>query len=365
MDVSQSRLLDFMGREGIRFSIPAYQRLYSWSEAQCEELWLDILRAARRGKNHFVGTIICEPFEGASPTLNLEIIDGQQRMTSVSLILLALSHFLDAHPNLDCELLSNADSIKARYLLADAPAAQGCPMKLTPSRHDREDYAAAIRGEGLEATSAPSSTVWTNLGFFEQKMSADDFDPQQLVEGLRLLTTIIVKVDGADESQAIFESINSKGMPLNAADMIRNYLLLAESRAEQTRLFEEYWKPSQEMFSPDPGSLKLNAGIKAWLSIRLKSVKALSANQIYSSFKKYAEDIYRGDKEPILRELRGFCLMWAESYRYHGVKKYRSGSDWAELGAPSLTSGYELKKADNEEYAEQLREKLRTADSRW
>lgn len=365
MDVSQSRLLDFLGREGVRFSIPAYQRLYSWSEAQCEELWLDIFRAARKGQSHFIGTIICEPIESDSPTLDLEIIDGQQRITSVSLVLLALSRLLDAHPGLDCGPFASASVLKGKYLLADAPTAQGYPMKLIPSRHDRNDYAAAIEGGAPASGPEPDSAIWANLGFFEQKMSAPDFDLQQLIKGMQLLTAIVVEVDGAEESQAIFESINSKGMSLNVADMIRNYLLLAEDRDEQTRLFEEYWKPSQEMFSPDPGSLKMNAGIKAWLSIRLKSVKVLSANQVYGSFKKYAEDIYRGDKEPILRELRGFCLMWAESYRYHGVKKYRSGSDWAELGAPSLTSGYELKRADNEEYAEQLREKLRTADSRW
>jgi hypothetical protein len=86
---------------------------------------------------------------------------------------------------------------------------------------------------------------------------------------------------------------------------------------------------------------------------------------VYSSFKKYVEDQYRGDKEPVLRELRGFSLMWAENYRYHGTKKYKSGSAWAEIGAPTLTSGYKLKKADNEEYAERVRRELRNVDSRW
>ena len=233
--------------------------------------------------------------------------------------------------------------------------------KLLPSHHDASPYDAVIRG----GDGNPMSSITRNLSFFQEKMAEDDFDYEQLLEGLRRLTTIFVEVDDFRDAQPIFESVNSKGMPLNVADMVRNYLLLTDSHDEQTRLFEEYWKVSQEMFAPDPGSLKLNTGIKSWLAIRLKGARIQSAEQTYASFKRYVEDVYQGDKEPILRELRGFCLMWAENYRYHGVKKYRSGSDWAKLGAPALTSGYKLKKADNEEYAREFREKLRNADSRW
>ncbi len=365
MEVSQSSMMSFLGKPHVEFTIPPYQRLYSWTEAQCEELWLDTLRAARKKQNHFAGTLLYNAIEEEPSFSKLEIIDGQQRITSISLIILALSRFLDAHPDQARESSLNGETLRKEYLLTHAPHSKSESMKLIPSRHDVDEYAAVINGVDSKFDQEEQSTIRENLNYFEEQMRGDGFNPQQLMEGLMLLSVIMVKVDDIDESQLIFESINSKGMSLNVADMIRNYLLLAENHEEQTRLFEEYWKPSQEMFSPDPGSLKLNAGIKSWLSIRLKSVKVLSADQIYSSFKKFAEDIYQGDKEPILRELRGFCLMWAENYRYHGVKKFKSGSNWAELGAPTLTSGYKLKKADNEEYAEQFREKLRNADSRW
>ena len=240
--------------------------------------------------------------------------------------------------------LENGDEIARSRLSQDIPA-----------------YVAVASGKEAD----PSSAIVKNLVFFKEKMEADAFDPQTLFKGLRHLLAILVEVDDPEEAQAIFESINSKGMRLNVADMVRNYLLLIESHDEQARLYEQYWKPSQEMFAPDPGSLKLNTGIKSWLSVRLKGARILSADQVYSSFKRYAEDVYEGEKEPLLRELRGFCLMWAENYRYHGVKKFRSGSAWAELGAPTLTAGYPLKKATNEAYAQKLREELCQADSRW
>lgn len=361
MKVMQKNMLEFMEEGDMRFVIPAYQRLYSWNETQCEELWLDILRAARGKHNHFLGTVLYNvAYEGKTPD-HIEIIDGQQRLTSVSLVILALARYLESHPRSCSADTSDAATLISRYLVMSEADGSDPITKLLPSHHDASPYDAVIRG----GDGNPMSSITRSLSFFQEKMAEDDFDYEQLLEGLRRLTTIFVEVDDFRDAQPIFESVNSKGMPLNVADMVRNYLLLTESHDEQTRLFEEYWKVSQEMFAPDPGSLKLNTGIKSWLAIRLKGARIQSAEQTYASFKRYVEDVYQGDKEPILRELRGFCLMWAENYRYHGVKKYRSGSDWAKLGAPALTSGYKLKKADNEEYAREFREKLRNADSRW
>lgn len=359
MKVMQKNVLEFMEESDMRFVIPAYQRLYSWSETQCEELWLDISRAARGRHNHFLGTVLYNVVQDDEDSAHLEIIDGQQRLTSISLVILALARCLEFHPHADGAI--DAATLVSCYLVMDSIDDGRLVTKLLPSHYDAGSYEAVVEGKGGN----PMSSITRNLSYFQKRMAEDDFDYEQLLDGLRRLTTIFVEVDDFRDAQPIFESVNSKGVPLNVADMVRNYLLLAESHDEQTRLFEEYWKVSQDMFAPDPGSLKLNTGIKSWLAIRLKGARILSAEQTYTSFKKYVEDVYQGEKEPILRELRGFCLMWAENYRYHGVKKYRSGSDWAKLGAPALTSGYKLKKADNEEYARQFREKLRNADSRW
>lgn len=355
MNIGQKRFLDFLGASSVRFVIPAYQRIYTWGETQCEELWLDILRAGRFDRSHFLGTILYTKDMTASGE-RLTIIDGQQRITSVSLILLALARYTREHPS---DHLDAAD-LKNRYLRVLGKEGKESP-KLITSHYDAEAYLASLE----DRKPAAKTAVSRNLAYFEAKMNDEAFALEELTRGLSNLAIIAVQVEDSKMAQSIFEGINSKGVPLNVADMVRNYLLLAESHDEQTRLFEEYWKPSQEMFSPDPGSLRLNGAIKSWISVRLKGARILSADQVYSSFKKYVEDQYRGNKEPVLRELRGFCLMWAENYRYHGTKKYKSGSAWAEIGAPTLTAGYKLKKADNEEYAERVRKELREVDSRW
>lgn len=355
MNIEQRRFLDFLGMPGVRLVIPAYQRIYTWGETQCEELWLDILRAGRFDRAHFLGTILYSK-EREDVSDRLALIDGQQRVTSVSLVLLALVRYAREHPS----SLLDAAGLESRYLRITGEEGEAS-LKLTPSCHDASPFLAALEGRDPVAKTA----INRNLEYFESQMDEDGFELEELTKGLSNLTTIAVRVEDPKTARSIFENINSKGMPLNVADMIRNYLLLAESHDEQTRLYKEYWRPSQEMFSPDPGSLRLNGAIKSWISIRLKGARILSADQVYSSFKKYVEDQYRGDKEPVLREMRGFCLMWAENYRYHGTKKYKSGSAWAEIGAPALTSGYELKKADDEEYAERVRKELREVDSRW
>ena len=248
MKVMQKNMLEFMEEGDMRFVIPAYQRLYSWNETQCEELWLDILRAARGKHNHFLGTVLYNvAYEGKTPD-HIEIIDGQQRLTSVSLVILALARYLESHPRSCSADTSDAATLISRYLVMSEADGSDPITKLLPSHHDASPYDAVIRG----GDGNPMSSITRNLSFFQEKMAEDDFDYEQLLEGLRRLTTIFVEVDDFRDAQPIFESVNSKGMPLNVADMVRNYLLLTESHDEQTRLFEEYWKVSQEMFAPDP-----------------------------------------------------------------------------------------------------------------
>ncbi len=380
MDVSQRRLLDVLATSNTRFVIPLYQRAYSWGHDQCEELWLDILRAARYERNHFCGTVLyLEVTKNEAPTKGgiklLEIVDGQQRIITTSLLILALARFLD-EKGVKC---NGRDGEALRRELLTIEVCEEREIKLLPSQTDRALYHNIVLGDfpsgdrcasdelmaEVAATAGSTSRILANMSFFAEKIEEDGFDPDELMRGLERLHVIMAKVDDARAAQSIFESINSKGMPLNVADMVRNYLLLSEERAEQARMYREYWQAIQGMFAPDPGSLRLDTAIKSWLSIRLKGARIRSPEQVYSSFKRFVEDRYRGEKEPILRELRGFSLMWAESYRYHGAKKYKSGSDWAELGAPALTSGYKLKKPDNEEYAARIREELRAVDERW
>lgn len=359
MKAAQSTLLNILGSPRLKLIIPAYQRRYSWQERQCEELWLDIHRAGRRSAVHFSGTVLYEELEG-DPDGNrwISIVDGQQRMTTITLMLVALRNYLRAHPadHADVPSPENIDSLYLTLPL-HAGAPQHCAVpKLCLSRLDYASLESIICADAKE--DVLSRNVKRNLEYFETLMSEPEFDPRLFMRGLANLHVVMAKLDHDDNAQAVFESLNSKGMQLNIGDMVRNYLLASETHEEQTRLYIEYWTVIEGVFDPDPGSLKLDTMIKAWLSVRFTKVRARTPEDVYSAFKRYYDDEYASDLEPVLNELRSFSMVWAENYRYHAVKKFRS-MPWATNGAQTLTSGYKLKKAENEEYAERVRQELR------
>ena len=337
MEITQMALLDFVGQQGVRFEIPRFQRAYSWGADQCDELWRDLFRAQLAGRMHFVGTLI---YHEAAPGV-LNIVDGQQRITTLSLILAALAQRLGEAG----ESFFGIDEahVRQNYLLQD-----GAP-KLFPSRTDRATYDAVV-GVG-DMPDAPSERVVANLERFEEAMGVEGFDAMQLWQGLSSLTVIAARLDSTEQAPAVFESFNSKGVPLVTADLVRNYLLLAESRREQARLYDTYWNSIQGVFGDDPGSLKLNNAILGWLAVRFSKVRKFRDAQAFSIFKSFCEDEYDGTADELLEELYAFCMVWAENYRYHSVKKYKT-ADWAKLGRKTRVSGRPLAPLDNPESGE-------------
>ncbi|WP_172137081.1 DUF262 domain-containing protein [Adlercreutzia sp. ZJ473] len=397
MKTSNDALLDLLGREHVQFVVPTYQRLYSWKHRQCEELWLDVHRAAKSNLTHFVGTLLYEQdAQDAGGITRLAVVDGQQRLTTLTLMLAAFARYLDAHADAGAGV--DAASIERRFLKttpagsaagaadakdaagpadladatpADADSATSIPAgalagiasqaKLLLSRTDRDTLLAVAMRE--ELPKSPSENVMANLAFFEGKMAEEGFDPAAFWRGVNLLFVVGAQVDRSDNAQLIFESLNSKGLPLTTADLVRNYLLLAETHAEQTRLYDEYWSPIEGMFAPDPGSLRLDNAIQGWLSLRFRKVRAKGTGEVYSVFKRYVEDEFEGTTESLLAELRNFSLVWAENYRYHAVKKFRSSFNWAINGAPTLVADRKLKKTDHEGAAQKYNEAMSAVDA--
>ena len=336
MEITQATLLDFIGWPDTRFVVPRFQRTYSWNTYQCDELWRDVFRAQRSGRAHFVGTLI---YHETEPGV-FHIVDGQQRLTTLSLILIALANRMrttgEAFFGID------ADYIEQHHLLAN-----GAP-KLVPSQADRKAYDAVM---GKDEPPSPPSRFAENLAGFEQKMSEEGFDALKLWQGLSALTVIVARLDSSEQAPAVFESFNSKGVPLVTADLVRNHLLLAESRREQKRLYDAYWNSIQSVFGDDPGSLKLNNAILGWLAVRFSEVRKFNDAQAFSIFKGFCEDEYDGTVDDLLEELYAFCMVWAENYRYHSVKKYKT-ADWATIGRKTRVSGRPLVPPDNPESIE-------------
>lgn len=384
MEVTQTTILDLLSDSANGLSIPSYQRVYSWTTRQCEELWLDVLRAGRDSRPHFTGVMLFEG-EGAgsfggdvsrdgSPhgdvgSGRIDVIDGQQRLTTLTLLLLAFARHLgkegassasgDAAARA-AHALPYPEEIAKRFLLV--PGAEGVEPRLLLSREDDATLRAELLGGELPLH--PSQRVMGNLSYFEERMADPAFDACRFWDGVGRLFVLVVHADSALDAQEVFESVNSKGLPLSLADMVRNYLLLEEDLDEQERLYDEYWFEAESLFYPDPASLKLNSAIKAWLSIRFRQARIGSPEQVYHSFKRYVEDEFKGTRESVLKELRSFCFMWREQYRYHAVNKFYA-RNWAEDGQHTRTGAYVRKAASHEEYATRIQRGVREVDERW
>lgn len=360
MDVKQVRLLDFFEDRKTKLEIPPYQRIYSWTQRQCLELWLDILRAARDDREHFSGIVIMttDP-DSAGDTDRLSVVDGQQRLTTTALLLAALADHLVAHGAPDGRAPAPG-AIRDALLHGHADGSDF--RKLTLSRDDDATIEAVI--EGRELPPSPSKNIVDNLAFFAGQMAEDGFDAAELWEGLGRLTVIACFEENSDYAQEVFESANSKGLPLTLTDMVRNYLLLGEDPSEQSRLYDEYWYEAAELYKPDPGSTKMNSAITAWIAIRFRARRIGNSEYVYSTFKHYVDEEFEGDREGVLEELRAFCFMWREQYRYHATKKFMS-RPWAVKGARTLTQRFRRQKANDEEAARRVWAKYDSIDEKW
>ncbi|WP_165062528.1 DUF262 domain-containing protein [Adlercreutzia sp. ZJ154] len=334
MHVETKKLLDFLAADGAKFSIPLFQRPYSWEQWQCEIFWNDIERSAHENKSHFFGAVFYRK-DCIDEETTLSLIDGQQRTLTSLLLLAALAERVDAANFADTDL--NSAYITQTYLRSNGG------IKVQPSKCDEAEFLRALNADksqqsiDSEDSAEQRHNAIANKTFFAVKMAAADFDPLSFWKGLNSFEVVVVELEDGDNAQSIFESFNSKGVPLVAADMARNYLLLAESEEEQKRLYVNYWEPIQGLFGDDPGSLRLNNALRAWTVIRCKTPKAKNDSESFNDFKQYFVNEYDGTSEDLMEELLSFCIVWAENYRYHAVKKYRS-SNWAKIGRKTLVS---------------------------
>lgn len=346
MLVETKKLLDFLEADGNAFTIPLFQRPYSWGPWQCETLWNDVERAGKNGRPHFFGAVFFRRERDADGKPAISLVDGQQRTLTSLLLLAALAQTRRAAGE-----GGFSDAVEKKYL----HAADG-REKAHPSKRDEESFRRALSAAWAEgADDAPAAELSrrkednanSNKRWFAKAAAAEGFDAQSFWRGLESFEIVSVELEEADDAQAVFESFNSKGVPLVAADMVRNYFLLAESPERQERLYLDYWEPMQGLFGDDPGSLRMNNALRAWTLIRCKTPKAKSDAECFGDFRRYFANEYDGDSEALAAELLSFCKVWAENYRYHAVKKYRS-SNWAKIGRKTLVSGRPRKEASQE-----------------
>ena len=241
MKAIEAQLLAFLKRSP-QFGIPIYQRTYSWTERECQQLWNDILRAGRdeRIASHFIGSIVYIE-KGLSQVIRpspLLVIDGQQRLTTVMLILEGLARRLG-----NAEPVDGFSAKKLRnYYLLNPFEEDERGFKLLLTQTDKQSLIALLQQKSQP--DEPSLRITENFAFFEKQVKAVGDDLTPLCHGLaKLMIVDIALTRDQDNPQLIFESMNSTGRELSQADLIRNFVLMGLERIPQTRLYQDYWGP--------------------------------------------------------------------------------------------------------------------------
>jgi uncharacterized protein with ParB-like and HNH nuclease domain/predicted transport protein len=288
-----------------QFIVPIFQRDYSWGTKHCQQLWNDIVRAGAdpAARAHFLGSVVyisAEDNQAAIPRWLL--IDGQQRLTTVTLLLTALRDRLKTHPSTD-EALPSAEEVEDRFLHNRHGKGER-RSKLRLRRADNE--ALSILLAGHELTDAAAETLRENYAFFRERLAVADL--AQVYAGIAKLVIVDVSLTrGHDDPQMIFESLNSTGLDLTQADLIRNFVLMRLEDELQTRLYEDYWRPIEVAFGNRYRS-DFDKFCRDFLVLKLRPSKQLRADAIYHQFRDFfhAESSTR-PVEAILAELRRFA----------------------------------------------------------
>lgn len=284
-----ANLLEFL-KKGTQFVVPIYQRVYSWEASECERLWDDIVQAGRHDNAHFTGSIVYIEKDqsnrtSAEPDL---IIDGQQRVTTVTLLLAALASRLEELPETEQEPVVGFSPRKIRGLYLTNPLEDDeREFKLILSQGDKEALKTVIRQAPIP-TSA-TSRVFTNYGLFVNKLADPKLDLVAVCLGLKKLVVVDVKLTrGVDDPQLVFEAMNSTGRKLSQADLIRNFVLMDLLPSDQKRLYEAYWYPMEHAFA-GAHQARFDEFVRHYLTLETGSTPRF--DDIYDAFKAYAFDL--------------------------------------------------------------------------
>lgn len=288
-----------------QFLIPVYQRYYSWDIEQCKRLWNDIVEMQKKGKvGHFVGSIV-NIAEQAMLTgvQKYMIIDGQQRMTTLSLLLLALRDYAIKNPEdttinarrIDNMLLKNEyESGDERYKLLLTETDRDILMRLVEEKPIPDDT---------------RSKLLDNYKFFAGKIADKELQPAEVYESIGKLQIVNITLDrSVDDAQAIFESLNSTGKELSESDLIRNYVLMGLEPTEQTYVYEHLWRPMELLFVYETQDSVMDRFFRDYLTMKITRIP--KQDRVYEEFKLY----HLNCEFSTIRELCQDLLTYAKYY---------------------------------------------------
>ena len=299
-----------------QFIVPIFQRNYSWQKSQYEQLWFDILRASKfkEKQNHFIGSIVyIDMGTPAGRPQQLLLIDGQQRLTTISILLCAIKDYVQKF-NLETKLI-NLAKIKNQFLY-NSDEIDEDKYKLLLNVQDKETYIKLIDNT-IFTVNKPATNIIKCYEFFYERI--EDFIKQygqidEIYAGIFKLSLVSISLDkDSDNPQMIFESMNSTGKDLSQTDLLRNYLLMDLTPEKQTRLYKTYWKSMEELFGEDIYKNDVNKFdyfIRDFLTLKSDTGYICKINNVYENFKRYYLD-NNCEKFAVLKDLFTYAKYYA------------------------------------------------------
>ncbi|GAA7502553.1 DUF262 and DUF1524 domain-containing protein [Helicobacter pylori] len=294
MEADATTLLKFIkDNQKNQLVIPIYQRVYSWEKEQCKQLWDDIIKIGGNDKmdGHFIGSILYVLDRITHSNNALLIIDGQQRLTTITLLLTALrDHWSDKRKEIEDHYLinSNKDGDKK--------------FRLILSESDKDTLLYLI-DKDRRKPSEPSSKIVENFKLFEEWVSKNTNKLETIFRGLEKLMIVEIALEkGKDDPQLIFESMNSKGMELTQTDLIRNYIVMETEIEKQESFYNKYWRAMEEEFKQN--KKLFDRFVRHYLTIKTREIPNI--NKVYVALKDYRQKEGIGI-EDLLKDLQKYC----------------------------------------------------------
>lgn len=294
MKGSETRLVAYMQGSSKRFVIPVYQRNYDWKTENCKQLFDDLIRVVHGGrKSHFFGSIV-SVFNPDGAREEFLVIDGQQRLTTVSLLFLAMHNLMQTQA-----LISKDRNLSLKIYeeyLIDKFQDDETRIKLKPVKNDREAFGRIF---GNPSDHIRGSNLTINFEYFRQRLLKQEVTLDELYDAICRLEIISITLNQDDNPQLIFESLNSTGLALSEGDKIRNYMLMGLPSKHQTQAYERYWNPIEVCTGYD-----VSAFVRDYLSMKQQMTPSLS--RVFFSFKAYVED-NQLDTDTLLQDLLDYA----------------------------------------------------------
>ncbi len=296
MKATQSTINDFFALTGTIFSIPVYQRNYTWEEENCEKLLQDIVSISQNKKTHFMGSItyilhLIDDEKNLRQLQEFVIIDGQQRITTLMLLLKAI------------ETKIQNEGIKKE--IDGLLNLSGQMLRLKPIKSDKEAFDLVMQNRSHELQGV--SHIRNNYKFFTKELEyyiSKGYRIEEIYGAFLRLKIVAIGLElGEDDPQVVFESINATGVQLKGLDLIRNYLMMGENSDNQNRLYDTYWVPLENWL----GEKDLNDFIKTYLRIYFEDkVKQQKELEVYYTLKDHHRENFPNDIQGLMSDMREY-----------------------------------------------------------